>query len=162
MATRYRIRDATDGDLATLVDFTIREARDSADLALDVDAVERGVRAGLGPSAQARYWVAECPEGQVVASTSVVTEWSNFRGSHYWWIQSLYVRPEHRGTGLVDTILHFLAEASATAGAVDLRLYAERTNTRALAAYRRCGFTIAPYTIMTRQHPPSPRDDNHP
>jgi ribosomal protein S18 acetylase RimI-like enzyme len=33
---------------------------------------------------------------------------------------------------------------------LDLRLYAHQSNERALRAYRRCGFAVAPYIIMTR------------
>ena len=47
---------------------------------------------------KARYWVVEEEEHNSWRSTSIVTEWSNFRGGDYWWIQSLYIVPEHRGT----------------------------------------------------------------
>ena len=76
--------------------------------------------------ALATYWVAESEEGTVVASTSIVKEWSNFHGGSYWWIQSLFIDPAHRGAGLVEVILDHLADEAAHAGALDLRLYAIR------------------------------------
>jgi ribosomal protein S18 acetylase RimI-like enzyme len=63
-------------------------------------------------------------------------------------IQSLFIVPEHRGRGLVDSLLEFVATTARAAGALDLRLYVLQSNQRAIAAYRRCGFDVAPYTIM--------------
>jgi ribosomal protein S18 acetylase RimI-like enzyme len=83
----------------------------------------------------------------------VVTEWSDWHGSHYWWVQSLFILPEHRGRGVVDIILDRLAQEAQAAGALDLRLYVHTSNRRALAAYRRCGFAPAPYAILTRRLP---------
>jgi ribosomal protein S18 acetylase RimI-like enzyme len=59
------------------------------------------------------------------------------------------VVPEHRGHGLVELLLDHLVRMADASGALDLRLYAHSSNVRALRAYRRCGFTVAPYTIMT-------------
>ena len=117
---------------------------------LDVEGARRGVRGAFETPPRARYWVAHTADGRVVASTSIVTEWSNFRGGDYWWIQSLYVLPEHRGQGLVDQLLARLSAEAVAAGALDLRLYGYNTNERALRAYQRCGFEVAPYIIMTK------------
>ena len=86
----------------------------------------------------------------VVGSISVVTEWSNLRGGEYWWIQSLYVVAEHRGSGLVDQLLNRVADEARSSDALDLRLYVLETNERARAAYRRCGFERSRYLIMSR------------
>jgi GNAT superfamily N-acetyltransferase len=150
MQPEYTIHEACEADVATLVDFTIREAREAEGVALDVGAVERGVRAAFASPPRAVYWIAESSEGAVAASISVVMEWSNFRGGDYWWIQSLFIVPEHRGTGLLGQLLEHLRGAAAAAGALELRLYAHTANERALRAYRRLGFVEAPYVIMRR------------
>ena len=76
-----------------LVDFTHAEACDAErrapGLGRRAGAASRGA---FAPPPKARYWVVEAAGG-VVASASIVTEWSNFRGGDYWWIQSLYIRP---------------------------------------------------------------------
>jgi ribosomal protein S18 acetylase RimI-like enzyme len=146
---RYTIRPATETDLDVLVAFTLQEAAEAEGLTLSADAVTTGVRAGFGPAPQSRYWVAEDAAGSVVASTSIVKEWSNFSGGHYWWIQSLYIEPDHRGTRLVERLIEHLAQVARSDGALDLRLYVHHGNQRAIRAYRRCGFTEAPYVIMT-------------
>lgn len=150
MAPAYRIRGAVSDDIETIVSFTLREAEEAERLILDAAAVRRGVGGAFADPPLACYWVAETPDGELVASVSVVTEWSNFRGGHYWWVQSLFVVPEHRGRGLVELLLDHVAAAAADAGALDLRLYAHASNERALRVYRRCGFEAAPYVIMRR------------
>ena len=149
MTPPYSIRDAIADDIDTLVAFTLREAIDAEGLALDEAAVRRGVAAAFGDPRLATYWIAES-DGTIAGSLSIVREWSNFRGGDYWWIQSLYIVPEHRGTGLIDRLLDHVAHAAQEAGALDLRLYAHASNDRAQRAYHRCGFTRAPYVIMTR------------
>jgi GNAT superfamily N-acetyltransferase len=150
MCNEYRMRRAISSDLETIVGFTLEEAREAEGLETDADAVMRGIRAGLEDPALSTYWVAESSAGDVVASTSAVREWSNFNGGYYWWIQSMFIVPGHRGRGLVDLLLDTVAEAAHTAGAVDLRLYAHGSNERALDAYRRCGFDETRYVIMRR------------
>ena len=150
MPPDYTSRAARRADIVTLVDFTIAEAREAEGKAPGRDAVQRGVEGAFADPPRAWYWIAETEDGDVVASTSAIREWSNFHGAHYWWVQSLFIRPEHRGQGLVDKLLDHLAAEARLAGALDLRLYAHSANVRALAVYRRCGFTVAPYTIMSR------------
>jgi ribosomal protein S18 acetylase RimI-like enzyme len=151
MAPLYTIREGVSGDVDALVAFTLQEAREAENIELDVSAVRRGVLMALEDSRLATYWVAETPDGRIVANTSVVTEWSNFHGGHYWWIQSLFVVREHRGGKLVEVLLDHLAKVAEASGALDVRLYAHKLNERALRAYRRYGFTEAPYIIMTRR-----------
>jgi GNAT superfamily N-acetyltransferase len=151
VAADYTIRAAGMADIDTLVAFTLREARDAEGAEIDPGAARRGVAEAFADPPRAMYWVAEARDGRVVASTSVVTEWSNFNGGYYWWVQSLFVESDHRSRGLAESLLNHLSAAAAAAGALDLRLYAYRSNERAIRAYVRCGFTTAPYVIMSRQ-----------
>ncbi|MCC7032904.1 MAG: GNAT family N-acetyltransferase [Acidobacteria bacterium] len=144
------VRRALPEDVQAIVALTIAEALEAEGLHLDAAAVRRGVEGAFGDPPRAAYWVAESPEGLVVASTSIVTEWSNFHGGEYWWVQSLYIAPAHRGRGLVERLLDRLWTEARAAGARDLRLYAHRANARALRVYERCGFATAPYVIMSR------------
>jgi ribosomal protein S18 acetylase RimI-like enzyme len=134
MCPDYRLRRATPSDLETIVAFTLEEAREAERVEIEADGVRRGVQAGLEDPALSTYWVAESSDGQ-----------------NYWWVQSLFIIPEHRGRGLVDLLLDEVAEEARAAGAVDLRLYAHGSNQRALEAYRRCGFDEMAYVIMRRR-----------
>jgi ribosomal protein S18 acetylase RimI-like enzyme len=149
VSATYRIRDAFDFDIDALVAFTLREAQESEGLALDEAAVRRGVSRAFEPHPPARYWMAEHADERV-GSIAVLREWSNFHGGNYWWIQSLFILPEHRGTGLVELLIEHVARVAQAAGALDVRLYAHASNARAVHAYERSGFTTAPYVMMRR------------
>jgi GNAT superfamily N-acetyltransferase len=124
----YEIQPARPEDVDVLVAFTLQEADDAEGVSLDPAAVRRGVARALDDPALARYWIALDGGGKAAASASITTEWSNFYGAHYWWVQSLFVSEAHRGRGLVDQLLDHLAQTAASAGALDLRLYAHDAN----------------------------------
>ena len=158
MTPPYTVRGARPSDTDTLVAFTIAEGLESEHARLSEDAVRRGVAGAFGDPPLARYWVAEL-SGGIVAHASAVTEWSNFHGGFYWWVQSLFIQPEHRGNGLVEMLLEHLASEARRAGALDLRLYAHASNARALRVYERCGFRTSPYVVMRRRlNGPDPHD----
>lgn len=158
MASAYTIRSATPSDLAALVRFTVAEALEAENLQLSEEAVHRGVAGAFRDPPLARYWVAE-RSGDIAGHVSVVTEWSNFHGGFYWWVQSLFIDPEHRGAGLVGLLLEHLVSEARTGDALDLRLYAHASNARALRVYERCGFMTSPYVLMRRQWNGTDRDD---
>jgi len=146
----YVVRKAQDKDLDSLVSFTVAEAHEAEGVEKDPSIVRRGVEAGLSNRAIAMYWVVESDQGEIVASTSVVREWSDWHAQDYWWIQSMYVVPGHRGQGLVEMLIGAVSAKARESGAADLRLYVHTTNRRAIRAYRRCGFGDAPYAIMCK------------
>ena len=150
MTANYTIRPARIEDLDVVVEFTIQEAQEAEGKTLERAGVARGVRGAFDEPARARCWVADAPDGGVVAYASAVAEWSNFHGRDYWWVQGLFVAPDHRGGGLVDRLLDHVAAAARGAGVLDLRLYAHQANGRALRAYARVGFRATPYVIMSR------------
>ena len=151
LSADYRMRDANRGDISTLLAFTLQEVYEAEGTEKDAAGVRRGVEGAFQDPPRSTYWIVEAGGGRPVASTSIVTEWSDFHGGEYWWIQSLFILPEHRGRGLVDLMLDRLAAMAQAAGALELRLYAHNSNQRAFHVYRRCGFTDAPYTIMARK-----------
>jgi len=149
VTTSYHIRAATAADAEILVTLTLREAWEAERYEANEAEVRCGVAGGFGEDPLAQYWIAES-RAEVVGSISVVKEWSNFRGGMYWWVQSLFIVPAHRGAGLVDLLLEHVGEAARAGGALDLRLHAHTSNDRALRAYQRCGFSPAPYVVLTK------------
>ena len=83
------------------------------------------------------------PIGQLMTTT----EWSDWRNCMIWWLQSVYTAPEHRGCGVFRALCeHVLGEARESGCRV--RLYVERSNERAIAAYRALGFGRSGYDVM--------------
>jgi GNAT superfamily N-acetyltransferase len=141
------IRTATAADAETLARFNRQMAEETEGKALDPETTRRGVQAIFDDPSRGFYLVAERAE-TVVASLMITTEWSDWRNGQFWWIQSVYVRPSDRRTG-VYTALHRAVrkrarEATEVCG---LRLYVERGNTQARETYEALGMTEASYRM---------------
>ena len=57
-----------------------------------------------------------------------------------WWLYSLWIAPEARGTGLITLLLQAAEESARSHGARELRLDVARDNDRAIAAYVSHGY----------------------
>jgi len=150
MADGYRVRRASMADLATLVELTEQEALEAEGRPPASTRVRQGVEAGLGSEARARYWVVVDGADRVAGAASITTEWSDWNAAPYWWVQSCYVRPEARGTGVLELLLDAIADEARRDGAPELRLYVHEDNARAVAAYRKRGFVATPYLMLAR------------
>ena len=145
--TDYRVRDAEHADRAAIVDFNARLALETENKILDPAVLERGVEAALCTPDRLRYWVAENAE-QVVGITAISREWSDWRNGWLWWLQSVYIHPEHRGRGVFRALY---AQVRATAAAEDdvigLRLYVEAQNRAAQRTYQAVGMRPGGYEV---------------
>jgi GNAT superfamily N-acetyltransferase len=142
------IRRAHCGDLGALVDFALSEAEEAEGINLNREHVRKGIQAALEDESVAIYWVLQGSRDEIVGNISVVKEWSNWHAGYYWWIQSLYIKPEHRGRGLLERLVQTVRESAGKNKALDLRLYVHKNNDRAIRAYRKSGFVDADYRIM--------------
>jgi GNAT superfamily N-acetyltransferase len=64
------------------------------------------------------------------------------------WIEDLYIKPPHRGTGIGSSFFAYLNE---TFTGCIFRLEVEPENTRAVAVYEKNGFTTLPYMEMKKE-----------
>ncbi len=141
------IRRATVDDAETLARFNEAMARETEDKPLDPDTVRAGVRGVFDKPEQAFYLVAE-RDATVVGALMITTEWSDWRNADFWWIQSVYVRPEERRTGVYTALHRDVRQRARDAPDVcGLRLYVEQDNTEAQAAYEELGMTVPPYRM---------------
>ena len=135
MSDTIGIRRATPTDFAFIVGSNIAMAQETEVLALDEARVRAGVGAVLADSALGFYLIAEI-DGSPAGQLMVTYEWSDWRNGLWWWIQSVYVRPEHRRKGVYTALHRHVAEAAQAAGGVcGIRLYVERDNTTAQQVY---------------------------
>ena len=141
------VRLATPADAEHLVAFNQAMAWETEHKRLDPEVLGRGVAAVFEQPARGRYWVAEAG-GAVQGGLLVTYEWSDWRDGDWWWIQSVYVRPEARGQGVFRTLYrHVEALARAEPGVVGLRLYVERANVRAQGVYEALGMADSAYLV---------------
>jgi ribosomal protein S18 acetylase RimI-like enzyme len=144
----YVVRRANIGDLEQLVEFTLAEAMDAEGAGKDRERARKGIRAALEDESVAMYWVVQSKTNGTLANISVTKEWSNWHAGYYWWIQSMYIKPEHRGRGLVAMLFQTVKESARQSKALDLRLCVHKDNSRAIKAYLKSGFAYSDYRIM--------------
>jgi len=147
MNAAIEVKFAGEEHLPCLVAFNRSMAKESEDKGLNEDVLERGVRHLLCQPDDGFYLVAECA-GELAGSLMVTYEWSDWRNGRFWWIQSVYVRPEHRRRG-VYRALHEKVRALARddGRACGIRLYVERENTGAMATYNAMGMVETHYRL---------------
>ncbi len=165
------IRQAAPADADTLAAFNAAMAEETEGKRLEPAVIGRGVRRILREPALGRYYVAEMagwhgpgsepevatgertamrslPVAPIIGQLLVTFEFSDWRDGLFWWIQSVYVRPEARRLGVYAALhRHVEREARASGGACGLRLYVDKRNTRAQQVYRRLGLVPTEYDL---------------
>ena len=147
MTNSINIRRATPADAGFIAESNIAMALETEGLALDDAVVRSGVGAALADSSLGFYLVAEV-DGRIAGQLMVTYEWSDWRNGLWWWIQSVYVRPEYRRQGVYTALHRRVAEMARTVDSAassrqaqgqrvcGLRLYVEQENTTAQQVYR--------------------------
>lgn len=144
------VRPATLKDLDSLVAFTLSEAAEAEGAEPSVGNLTEGIRRGLCDSNKARYWLlVDEDTGDLCGNVSIVREWSDWHAGYYWWIQSMFLLPIYRGHGLMGLLLEAVRTAAREERALEIRLYVHSANDRAMRAYRKAGFALSEYRLMT-------------
>ena len=142
------IRPARLDDGPIIAEFNARLAWETEHKQLTRKILDIGVDAVLRDERKGFYTVAEA-DGEVVGQCLMTFEWSDWRNGWMWWIQSVYVREDFRGKGVWSSLYrHMLERAMADPNVIGIRLYVERNNERARAAYTKLGMTDAGYDIL--------------
>jgi len=143
-----RARQAMPDDLEILVEFNAAMARETEGKALDRDRLRAGVAAVLTDGDRGFYLVAESA-GTVVGQLLVTFEWSDWRNGYFWWIQSVYVAPEHRRRGVYRMLETRVRDEARRRGHVcGLRLYVARGNRIAQRVYANLGMRRSQYEMF--------------
>ncbi len=141
------VREAFLSDADRIAGFQVAMAAETEQLQLDSPTVEKGVREVFDRPALGRYFVAE-KEGAVVASLLITYEWSDWRNTMIWWIQSVYVVPEMRQQGVFKEMYRHIREQVVRDDRVSgIRLYVDKSNERARKVYQRIGMNGDHYAL---------------
>ncbi|MFA6231399.1 MAG: GNAT family N-acetyltransferase [Rhodanobacter sp.] len=140
------IRAASSTDLPDLVAWNAAMAWETEHKRLDPETLRRGMQGVFEQPARGFYLIAE-RDGVAAGSLLVTYEWSDWRCGDFWWIQSVYVTPEARRSGVFRALYAAVAQRAAAAGAVGLRLYVETENQHAQATYAGLGMQRCHYLM---------------
>jgi ribosomal protein S18 acetylase RimI-like enzyme len=142
------VRFAVSKDIGDIVEFQLRMAQETENIALNPDTVLKGVAAVFENSSLGKYFVSEY-DGEVVASMMLTPEWSDWRNSTFLWIQSVYVMPDFRKTGIFRKMYEFVkVMVENSPEYAGLRLYVEVNNKKAQEVYNRLGMTGEHYRMF--------------
>ena len=144
--TKYQIEKGTIGDINAIAGFQVAMAMESEGTTLDLERVTRGVTMAMDDEAKGQYIVARC-EGKVVGSLMLTREWSDWNCQWYWWIQSVYVEPRHRGKGVYRAMYERVKQMARNENVSQVRLYVDKTNNTAQHAYQHLGMTETHYLM---------------
>ncbi|MEO6654516.1 MAG: GNAT family N-acetyltransferase [Pyrinomonadaceae bacterium] len=141
------IRLATSEDAFYFVEFNSAMAFETEGKTLDKPSVQAAVNAIFDDPHKGFYIVAE--EGaQIIGGLLVTYEWSDWRNAWWWWIQSVFLRPEARGKRVYSQLNDFVkAYAKQSGNVYGIRLYVESDNVHAQRVYEKVGMEQSHYLM---------------
>ncbi|HSQ72243.1 MAG TPA: GNAT family N-acetyltransferase [Rubrivivax sp.] len=139
----HNLRPATPVDLSAIVDL-IRELAEFEKLLHLVVVTPESLAPHLfGPRPVAEAVVGEV-NGEVVAFALFFTNFSTFLGKPGLYLEDLYVKPAHRGTGLGKALLHHLGALAVARGCGRFEWSVLDWNAHAIRFYESMGATVMP------------------
>ena len=142
-----KIRKGQSSDLNSLVQFNQAMALETENLTLDAELLTKGVNTLLSQPEKGFYLVAEV-DGEIAGSLMVTFEWSDWRALDYYWIQSVYIRPQYRRQGIYGKLYQAVKDiAEENGGAASFRLYVEQENSKAQQTYAALGMEQSYYLM---------------
>ena len=140
-----QIRKAIPADQKDIVDFNQAMAMETEGKHLADEVISEGVSKVLEDDSKGFYLVAEVA-GEIAASLMVTFEWSDWRNGTFYWIQSVYVRPQNRRQGLYSALYNEVKRlASVNDDVCGYRLYVEKDNLVAQQTYEALGMQESQY-----------------
>jgi GNAT superfamily N-acetyltransferase len=142
------IEPAVSDDTAILVEFQRKMALETENLTLDPHIVNKGVEAIFQDKSKGNYYVAK-EQGYIIACLLTTPEWSEWRNGTVLWIQSVYVRPSHRGQGVFRKLYAYIQQiVEDTDGLRGIRLYVDNRNVAAQQVYHALGMNNEHYQLF--------------
>lgn len=151
---RVVVRAATAADIDAIVEFNAAMAMETESKNLPREILRAGVAAVFDDPRRGFYRVAEV-DGIVAGCLMITFEWSDWRNGDWWWLQSVYVKPEFRRGGVFRALYDDIERAAqSTPHVVGVRLYVEKENRRAQNTYASLGMHEADYLMFAKNLDP--------
>ena len=147
------IRPAVEADIPAIAAFNQAMALETENKILPDSVIRPGVE-GLFARPQFGFYLMAEVDGAVAGGLMVTYEWSDWRNGVFFWIQSVYVKPEFRGQGVYPALYADVKRIARERGdCCGFRLYVEHENTRAQAVYQRLGMRETHYQMYEELTP---------
>ena len=149
--SELKVRRATEADLPELVSFVLAQVKESEGAIKSEEVVTLGIKRALADEKLAIYWVLVNAADKPVGAASVTREWSDWNAGYYWWMQSLYVMPTSRGKNDMALLIDAIKAEMMRQEGLELRIYVNKDNQAAKAAYGRSNFYLSVYEVMVHE-----------
>ena len=134
-------------DISNIVGFNNAMALETEGKTLDHITLKQGVSEVLSDPLKGFYLIAVF-SGTVVGQLMITSEWSDWRNGYFWWIQSVYVKPENRLHGIYRALNEEVLSLAKNNGNIcGIRLYVDRDNTIAQRVYHNLGMSTSNYDM---------------
>jgi GNAT superfamily N-acetyltransferase len=141
------IRKATLNDAESITTQNILLAKESEEISLSYENVFLGVKSLLSDEKKGFYVVAE-ENKKIIGQLMITFEWSDWRNTTIWWIQSVYVHRQWRTKGVFSQLFDYIRQQALHAQVQILRLYTHEHNTIAQKVYQHIGMEKQPYVFF--------------
>lgn len=142
------IRYGEEMDASILGGFQLQMAEETEEMQLMEETVVDGVLQLIRDRNKGFYLVAENELRDLVGCLIITYEWSDWRNGWIWWIGSLFVEKAYRKQGIFRLLLDRVLELAGPQEVRAVRLYMDKENEAARAAYIRSGFKASNYEVL--------------
>ena len=134
-------------DVSNIVGFNNAMALETEGKTLDYITLKQGVSEVLSDPLKGFYLIAVF-SGTVVGQLMITSEWSDWRNGYFWWIQSVYIKQDHRKRGVYRALNEEVLSLAKNNGNIcGIRLYVDRDNTIAQRVYHNLGMSTSNYDM---------------
>jgi GNAT superfamily N-acetyltransferase len=145
-----KIRKSKLGDAEVIAAQNILLAEESENIHLSFETVFRGVTSLLSDKRKGFYVVAE-ENSNIIGQMMITFEWSDWRNTNIWWIQSVYIQKQWRKKGIFTKIFQYIQKQALKNQVKILRLYVYEHNIDAQRVYQRIGMEKQSYVIFQQE-----------
>jgi len=131
-----QIKCATTNDATAIINNNILLAKESEQVILQKEIVEEGVISLFSHPEKGFYLVAK-EKNTVIGQLMITFEWSDWRNTDIWWIQSVYVHQDYRNKGVFSALFHDIKKRAENKKIPLLRLYVHKDNISAQQVYEK-------------------------
>ena len=122
-------------------------ARESEKEVISYKTTRLGVESVLNDPEKGFYIIAE-ENNEIIGQLMITFEWSDWRNTNIWWLQSVYVNKSHRKKGVFKRLIEETKQLAIEKDIHILRLYVHIDNKKAIKAYKNIDMKKKPYDIF--------------